>query len=170
MPSFTAMKDDEIADIVAFLHLQASESLHSNRIPGDYPIARLLTGNARSGKTFFDGPGHCSQCHSVSGDLSGIAKRYSPLALEQRMLNPSARKALKTAVVKLRDGTEFQGEVLHEDEFNIGLKCQDGWYRSWPVADVEIRIDDHLLAHRELMRKYTDADVHNLFAYLETLK
>jgi cytochrome c oxidase cbb3-type subunit 3 len=60
--------------------------------------------------------------------------------------------------------------VVHEDEFNIGITAQDGWYRCWPKNEVKIETKDPLEAHRELMNKYTDADVHNLFAYLETLK
>ena len=56
------------------------------------------------------------------------------------------------------------------DEFNVGLMCQDGWYRSWPLEQVKVEVKDPLRAHRDLMAKYSDADIHNLFAYLETLK
>ncbi len=170
MPSFATMKDDQITDIVAFLHHQASAALHSAHVPGDYPLAKLLTGNAREGKAFFDGAGGCAQCHSVTGDLAGIAKKYSPIDLQQRMVYPGGRNSSKTAVVTLKDGTRFEGKVMHEDEFNVGVMCQDGWYRSWARDDVQVEIHDPLAAHRELTAKYTDADLHNLFAYLETLK
>jgi cytochrome c oxidase cbb3-type subunit 3 len=171
MPSFTTMKDDEIADIVAFLHNQQIESLHSNRVRRDYPLARLLTGNAQAGKAFFDGAGECSRCHSLTGDLAGIANKYSPIDLQQHMVYPGSRKkSVKTAVVTLKDGARFEGAVVDEDDFNIGITCQDGWYRSWPLADVTVEIHDPFEAHRELMNKYTDAEMHNLFAYLETLK
>lgn len=170
MPSFATMKDDEIAAIVAFLHHQASLALRSNRVGGDYPLAKLLTGNAQAGKAYFDGAGGCSGCHSVTGDLANVAKKYSPIELQQRMVYPSSREPKKTAVVTLQDGTEYRGKVAHQDEFNIGLICEDGWYRSFPVEGAKIAVHDPLDAHRELMRKYTDADIHNLFAYLETLK
>ena len=170
MPSFTNLKDDEVSDIVAFLHHQASAALHSGHVPGDYPVAKLLTGNAQAGKAYFDGPGGCTQCHSVTGDLAGIAKKYSPVDLQQHMVYPSSKTISKTATVMLSDGTRFEGAVKHEDEFSIGIVCQDGWYRSWPLADVKVEVRDPLQAHRDLMSKYTDADVHNLFAYLETLK
>ncbi len=170
MPSFTTMKDDEISDIVAFLHHQESASLHSNRVRRDYPLSRLLTGNAQAGKAFFDGAGECSRCHSVTGDLAHIANKYSPIDLQQRIVYPSSKKTLETAVVTVKDGGRFEGPVVHEDDFSIGITCQDGWYRSWPLGDVTVEIHDPLEAHRELMNKYTDADVHNLFAYLETLK
>lgn len=172
MPSFSTLKDDEIAGIVAFLHHQAKAARQSSKVPGDYPIAKLLTGDANAGKAFFDGSGGCSKCHSVTGDLNGIAKKYSPLDLQQHMVYPSDEKhqVRETAVVTLKDGTRYEGSVEHRDEFLIGVVCQDGWYRSWRFEDVDVKIHDPLEAHRELMNKYTDADIHNLFAYLETLK
>jgi cytochrome c oxidase cbb3-type subunit 3 len=171
MPSFSTLKDDQLTDIIAFLHRQANQALHSAHVPGDYPVAKLLTGNAQAGKAFFEGPGGCTKCHSVTGDLAGVAKKFNPVDLQQEMVYPGGRNApVKTATVTLKDGTHFEGAIVHQDEFRIGLTCQDGWYRSWPVAEVEVAIHDPLEAHRALMNQYTDADVHNLFAYLETLK
>jgi cytochrome c oxidase cbb3-type subunit III len=172
MPSFSTLNDDQISDIVSFLHHQAQAALHSSKVPGDYPIAKLLTGDAKAGKAFFDGSGGCSKCHSVNGDLKGIANKYSPVDLQQQMVYPSSEKrpVQETAVVTLKDGTRYEGSVKHNDEFLIGITCQDGWYRSWRRQDVELAVHDPLEAHRELMNKYTDADIHNLFAYLETLK
>jgi cytochrome c oxidase cbb3-type subunit III len=170
MPSFATMKDDEIAAIVAFLHHQANLALHSNHVGGDYPLAKLLTGNAAAGKAYFDGAGGCSECHSVTGDLANVAKKYSPIELQQHMVYPSSKNVSKTAVVTLKDGSEYRGKVAHEDEFNIALICEDGWYRSFLRDEAKISVKDPLEAHRELMGKYSDADLHNLFAYLETLK
>ncbi len=171
MPSFSNLKEDQLNDIIAFLHHQATVALHSAHVPGDYPVKKLLTGNAAAGKQFFDGAGGCTQCHSVTGDLAGIAKKLSPIDLQQRMVYPSGRSAPKpTATVTLKDGTHCEGTVIHRDEFRIGVVCQDGWYRSFPVADVEIAIHDPLEAHRDLMNRYTDSDIHNLFAYLESVK
>lgn len=170
MPSFSTMSDAQIADIVAFLHHQALAALHSRRMSGDYPLAKLLTGNPEAGKAFFNGPGECSKCHSPTGDLAGVAKRFKPIDLQQEMVYPASGKKDRTAVVTLKDGQRFEGKVLHADEFNIGIICQDGWYRSWPRAEVQAEIHDPLEAHRELTSKYTEADLHNLFAYLETLK
>ncbi len=171
MPSFSTLKDDQIASIVAFLHHQSTAALHSSHVPGDYPLKKLLTGDAAAGKAFFDGEGGCASCHSVSGDLAGVAKKFSPIDLQQEMVYPSKKHVKKTAVVTLPDGSKFEGTVDQDDEFNIALTGQDGWYRSWPkTSGLSVEIHDPLAAHRELMGKYTDADVHNLFAYLETLK
>lgn len=169
MPAFTTLKQSQIDDIVAFLHHQAYEALHSGHVPGDYPLEKLLTGSAAAGKAYFNGPGGCSGCHSPTGDLAGIANKYSPIDLQQHMVYP-AREDTRTAVVTLSNGQKYEGKIVHTDEFRIGLVAQDGWYYSWPKDQVKIEIHDPLAAHRELMRKYTDADIHNLFAYLETLK
>jgi cytochrome c oxidase cbb3-type subunit 3 len=130
----------------------------------------MLTGNAAAGKRFFYGAGKCSQCHSVTGDLAGVAKKYSPIDLQQQMVYPSQGSPPETAVVTLADGTKYEGEVAHKDEFRIALICKDGWHRSWPLASVRVEAHDPLKAHRELMSTYTDAEIHNLFAFLETLK
>lgn len=170
MPSFATLTDEQVSDIVAFLHHQAYAALHSGHVSGDYPLAKLLTGNAQAGKAFFYGAGDCAHCHSVTGDLAGIATKLKPIDLQQHMVYPSRKSVSKTATVTLPDGTHYEGKVTHLDEFDIALTCQDGWHRSWPLSDVRVEIHDPLAAHRELMNKYTDADMHNLFAYLETLK
>lgn len=170
MPAFSTLKDQQISDIVAFLHHQADAALHSAHVPGDYPLAKLLTGNAAAGKAFFEGSGGCTGCHSVGKDLAGIASKYQPVDLQQHMVYPSSKSAAKTAVVTTAGGQRYEGKIRDMDEFSIGLVCQDGWYRSWLLDQVKAEVKDPLQAHRELMGKYTDADVHNLFAYLETLK
>jgi cytochrome c oxidase cbb3-type subunit 3 len=170
MPAFSTLKDDQIAAMVAFLHHRASEALHSGHVSSDYPLAKLLTGNAQAGKAFFDGAGGCAGCHSVTGDLTGIAKKYTPIDLQQHMIYPSAKNSKVTATVTTKAAEKFDGVILHEDEFNIGLTCQDGWYRSWPLDQVKVEVHDPLATHRDLTGKYSDADMHNVFAYLETLK
>ena len=171
MPAFSTLKDNQIADIVAFLHHQADEALHSANVPGDYPLAKMLTGNAAAGKAYFEGAGGCTGCHSVTKDLAGIANKYKPVDLQQHIVYPSRdEEDSRTAVVTTNDGQRYEGKLKNLDEFSIGIMCQDGWYRSWPRDKVKADVKDPLEAHRELMGKYTDADLHNLFAYLETVK
>jgi cytochrome c oxidase cbb3-type subunit 3 len=170
MPAFSTLKDDQVADIVAFLHHQAYAALHSANVPGNYPLAKLLTGNADAGRLYFEGAGGCTGCHSVTNDLKGIAGKYQPVDLQQHMVYPGGKTGTRTASVTTADGKVYEGKIRDLDEFSIGFVCQDGWYRSFPLDQVKAEIKDPLEAHRELMSKYTDADVHNLFAYLETLK
>src|SRR6185312_15723964 len=114
MPSFSALTPNQISDIVAFLHNQALEALHSNGVPRDYPLAKLLTGNAAAGKTYFNGAGGCTACHSATGNLVGIARKYSPLELQQRMLYPAGR-AHVTATVTPDSGQPVEGRVVSND-------------------------------------------------------
>lgn len=169
MPPFATLSEKQIADIVQFLHKQAFEALRSNSVPRDYPLKKLLTGNAEAGRAYFNGAGGCASCHSVTGDLKGVASKYVPLDLQQRFLYP-AGAGKRTATVTLPNGQKFEGPVVEADEFNISITGKDGWYHSWPRDQVKVEIRDTLAGHRALMEKYTDQDIHNVFAYLETLK
>jgi cytochrome c oxidase cbb3-type subunit 3 len=169
MPAFPTLSDGAIADIVVFLHKQAYDALHSAGVPNDYPLAKLLTGNAAEGKAYFNGAGGCAGCHSPTGDLAGVSKRYGPVALQQRFLYPGFGARI-TATVTLPNGQKIEGRVIHSDEFEVGLIGPDGWFKSFTRDRVKsVEIHDPMEAHRALMEKYTDKDIHNLFAYLVTL-
>src|SRR5215469_9543193 len=172
MPPMEAMTDEQVADIAAFLHARAAEAIGSSRVPNSYPVEKLLTGNADAGKAFFNGAGGCKNCHSPTGDLAAVATKYSPIELEAHMLYPGGRQATAqaTAVVTLPSGEQIKGPLVHVDDFLVSLRDTSGWYRSFSRDRVQVEVHDPLTAHRELLGKLTQADVHNLFAYLETLK
>ncbi len=162
------LTDAQVSDIAAFLHARAAEALRSSGIPRGYPVEKLLTGNADAGKEYFNGAGGCNQCHSSTGDLAKIASKYPPVDLEAHMLYPEGRHI--SAVVTLPSGEQIKGPLVHADDFVVSIKDASGWYRSFPRDKVKVELQDALAAHRELLSKLTQADVHNLFAYLETLK
>jgi cytochrome c oxidase cbb3-type subunit 3 len=160
----------QIDDVVAFLHatIEVSDSRSAGGPVSGYSLRKLLTGNAAAGRKFFNGPGGCAGCHSPTGDLAGIATKDSPADLQDHFLYPAERQ--KTATIRLASGEEISGDLLHLDAFFVAIRDAQGWYHSWPVREVKVTVRDPLAAHRALLDKYTDADVHNLFAYLETLK
>ena len=163
------LSDAQILDIAAFLHARAAEAMRSSGVPKVYPVEKLLTGNAETGKAFFNGAGGCTKCHSVTGDLAGVASKHSsPIELEARMLYPGGKH--RTAVVTLASGEQVKGAVEHADDFVIAVRDEKGWYRSFRRDSIKVEIDDRLADHRELLGKLTQKDVHNLFAYIETLK
>ena len=84
------------------------------------------------------------------------------------MLYPGGKH--RTAVVTLASGEQVKGAVEHADDFVIAVRDEKGWYRSFRRDKVKVEIDDRLAEHRELLGKLTQNDVHNLFAYIETLK
>jgi cytochrome c oxidase cbb3-type subunit III len=162
------LSDAQIKDIAAFLHYRQAQSLASSHLPATYALKWMLTGNAAAGKAFFNGAGKCKDCHSPAGDMAHVASRYEPLELESRMLYP--RGPQRTATVTLPSGKTIEGPLFHLDEFTVALHDSAGWYRSFPLDHVKVSVHDPLAAHRQLLDKLTQADVHNLFAYLETLK
>lgn len=172
MPPMATTTDEQVADMAAFLHARAAEAIESSGVPGSYPVEKLLTGSADAGKAFFNGAGGCKNCHSPTGDLAGIAAKYSAIELEAHMLYPGGHQATAqaTAVVTLPSGEQIQGRLVHADDFMIGLRDAVGWYRSFPRDRVKVELQDPLSAHRELLGKLTQAEVHNLFAYVATLK
>ncbi len=97
------LSETQIADVVAYLHWRLQESdLTSPPNPRDYSLKLLLTGNADAGKAFFNGEGQCNRCHSPSGDLAGIAKKYTPADLQARFLYPPDVPKTATVTTQLR--------------------------------------------------------------------
>ena len=172
MPPFDRT-DQQIASLVAFIRAQqkAAQAQSGRRGSGGrkgVSSEDLQTGNVEAGKKYFEGTGGCAGCHSPSGDLAGIASRFKGLELEEQMLYP--RHAKSKVTVTLASGQEISGTLAYLDEFVVGLTNSEGVYQSWRIRDVRYKLDAPVEAHVELFSKYTDDDVHNLMAYLQTLK
>jgi cytochrome c oxidase cbb3-type subunit 3 len=156
MPAFN-LSGGEMVDLVAFLHRTAAAAAKMSGNRKGVDVSDLQTGNVEAGKRYFNGAGTCSTCHSPTGDLAGVATRYKGLELEQRMLYP--RKVLSGVVVTLPSGETIAGTLAYKDEFVIGMHDSSGTYHSWKVS-----------GHVDLLPKYTDADIHDLMAYIQTLR
>jgi cytochrome c oxidase cbb3-type subunit III len=167
MPAMN-LNDTQIQEIAAFLHARAAEAMESASVPKVYAVEKLLTGNAEAGKAFFNSAGGCDKCHSPEGDLAKISTKYSPIELQSRMLYPGGKHT--TAVVTLPSGEQIKGALEHADDFVIALRDSDGWYRSFARNRVKVDLQDQLASHRELLGKLKQAEIHNLFAYLQSLK
>jgi cytochrome c oxidase cbb3-type subunit 3 len=167
MPRFS-FSEAELAALVAFIHDQKTkaDALVGGRRGVD--VADLQTGNAEAGKQYFNGAGKCASCHSPTGDLAHVATRFEGLRLEQRMLYP--REVTAKVTVTLPSGQTVSGELAYQDEFTIGLRDSSRRYRSWPASQVKFSIDSPVDAHVAQLEKYTDDDIHNLMAYLQTLR
>ena len=167
MPPFER-SDQQIASLVAFIHSQ--QNAEHGRGGGRKGVdpTDLQTGNAEAGQKYFEGAGKCASCHSPTGDLAGIASRYKGLELEQQMLYPKHPKSKVT--VTLTSGETVTGTLAYLDEFTVALTDASDTYRSWRTRDVHFKVDAPVTAHAEQFSKYTDADIHNLMAYLQTLQ
>jgi len=160
----------QIADIVGYLKARVAEVDKTSglRPSRDYDLKKLLTGNAELGRAYFNGAGQCATCHSPTGDLKGIATKYPPIELQARLMYPSGVR--QDATVTDASGKQFTGELLQQDAFDVAIRTADGVQRSWPSRSVKVVTSDPLARHLELLSKHTNADMHNLFAYLETLR
>jgi mono/diheme cytochrome c family protein len=174
----------EVLDLSHFIHEKVYDTLRGSPIfhPRD-----LLTGNAHDGEAYFNGAGKCATCHSPTRDLAHIAAKYDPPALQSRFLNPrpmgggrrggggragAASNAPRlTLTVTTPSGESVTGTPVSLDDFNVALRDASGNYRSWKrVPGLKIVRNDPYAAHDELLTQYTDKNMHDILAYLETLK
>ena len=167
MPGFP-FDEAQIANLVAFIHAKQDLALSQSGNRKGVDEADLQTGDAAAGKRYFEGPGGCTKCHTATGDLAGVARRYSGLRLEMQMLYP--RETPQKVSIKTPTGETLNGTLEYQDEFTIGIKDSSGKYHSWPVKAITFTVDDALQAHRHALEKYTDEDIHNVLAYVQTLK
>ena len=178
MPAFASFTNEQIEDISTFLHSLAQDV--SNRFA--YKIGDLVTGDATKGAVFFNGDGHCSNCHQPAGDLAHVATKYEPVELQRRMLYPAPNfidvflgKSIAPPVpskvtVKLASGEQVSGTPIHLDEFTVTMHDAAGTYRSFSREDATVEVQDPRAQHEALLPLYTDEQMHNVLAYLETLK
>ncbi len=175
MPPF-ALPDTDLSAIIAFIHDAKTKSASNEGDRRTVEVGDLQTGNADAGKSYFNGAGGCAKCHSPTGDFAGLATRLQGLPLMQRMLYPNGGRGRSGApsgpkvTVTLPSGQIVTGRLTFRDEFSIGLVDEGGWRRSWPTSQVKFSVDDPLEAHAAQLAKYTDADMHNVLAYLQTLR
>jgi cytochrome c oxidase cbb3-type subunit 3 len=168
MPAFPSLTGEQVRDLAEYLHLQVE--LAANR--GTYKALNVVTGNAKAGEAYFNGAGKCNTCHSATGDLAHIGSKMDPPDLQQRFLypGPSQPSAAKVTVI-LKDGTQIGGTLKHLDDFYVSLDDAAGNYRSVALEKgVTVNVEDKLLFHRQMLDKYTNQQMHDLTAYLVTLK
>jgi cytochrome c oxidase cbb3-type subunit III len=172
--------DSQIGDIAAYLHSRVIYA--SGR--GDVRLTEILVGDPKAGEFYFNNAGGCAKCHSPTGDLKGIGAKYDIATLQDRLVMPRsgrggfgrgaavANPTAPYATVTLASGETIKGAPLRVTDFDVTLRLADGstktWARSHGVPKVEIT--DPLQAHVDIMTKLNDTDMHNLTAYLATLK
>ncbi len=167
MPAFN-LSAAELNDIQNFIHSRVLIAATQKGGRRGVDASDLQTGNKDEGMRYFNGAGGCSACHSPTRDLAGVATRYRGLQLEQRMLYPGSRTA--KATVTTASGQIVSGPLAYRDEFTIAVRDAGGVYHSWSTSKVKVVIDNPVQAHVVLFPKYTDDDIHNLMAYLQTLR
>ena len=184
MPAFD-LSDGQLTDLATFLH--ATIYLAANRRL--YQILDIVTGDSKAGERFFNGAGKCSSCHSVTGDLKGIGAKYDPATLQNRFVMPRGGRGASppassgpppyldknavTVTVRLPAGQSFTGALVRVTDFDVTLyDPASGELRTWARnGDIPaVTVTDPLQAHIDMWTKWTDADMHNMTAYLVSVK
>jgi cytochrome c oxidase cbb3-type subunit 3 len=157
----------QVTDLTHFFKDQI-EATAKNRNPEHPP--NVLTGNLEAGRAYFNGAGKCSTCHSPSGDLAGIGRKYAAIDLQQRFLFPRRSKPIQVTVTP-SGGQPVAGSLERIDDFSVALRDSSGEYRTFSRdKSVKVGINDPLATHNQMLDVYTDQDMHNVVRYLESLK
>lgn len=167
----------QITDLSHFLWDRINNTLRGSP---DFDVKDVLTGDPAAGRAYFTGEGRCARCHSPTGDLAGYGARYAPVDIQQRFVFPSAvggrgrgaaSRPRVTVTVTTPGSQPVSGTLVSMDDFHVALRDGSGGYRSWTrTPETTIVRDDPFAYHVELLDRLTDKAMHDVVAYLETLK
>jgi cytochrome c oxidase cbb3-type subunit 3 len=182
MPAFPLPLTD-IQAISEYIHSVVGQKQNQGGPPPEpeKPL-NILVGEPRRGQQYF--AAHCQTCHSAAGDLNGIATRVpNPASLQDSWVAgrragapvPGATPATPIQVrVTLNTGATVQGTLKHLDDFAVSLTTAQGEYLSFTRQGTQaaraVEVQDPLQQHRQLLTQYTDPQMHDVTAYLATLK
>jgi cytochrome c oxidase cbb3-type subunit 3 len=169
MPPFPQLSADDIHNIDQYVKLQIELAANRGTYGATYgDLRNKVTGDAAAGQVFFGA--HCTQCHSVTGDLAKIGSKFGQAAqLQQRFLWPAAPGPQK-GTVTTPSGEKVAGTLLKNDDFIVALRDSAGAFHEWPKSQIKLDVEDKLAGHRAILPLYSNADIHNMTAYLVTLK
>jgi len=181
MPAFN-LPEAQVKDIATFLHAQIFLNVNKRLAT----ISTALVGDPARGKTYFEGAGGCAKCHSATGDLKGIGGKYAPPALQDRIAMPRASvsfgprpKGDPWESPNAMQGTvadpsgPVTGRIIRLSDFSVTLFFPDTRRtRTWNREDGKpaVTVTDPMKAHVDHLAKWTDGALHDVTAYLASLK
>jgi mono/diheme cytochrome c family protein len=168
------LPDLTVADIAAWLH---SLKTGGNMTPTEE--INIVTGNAAAGNVAFTR--RCAGCHSMDGDLKGFAAKFAQsMQMQQTWISPGVIRGpgmpelhvppvTATVVVK---GKKITGRLGAYDDFSVVITTADGVVHTVALDNgvPRVVVHDPLKPHREMLPTLTDAEIHNITAYLESLR
>jgi len=183
MPGFN-LADADITAVAEFIHSVLAKVGSQARPPGaiDPSTLNVLVGNAAAGQAYFQAK--CASCHSVTGDLKGIASKFEDARMLQNTWVSGGGGGGRgggaggqggkpsTVTVTLSGGQKLEGVLIRKDDFMVTLRLPDGTRRSIARdGDMpKVEIHDPNAAHKKLVPTLDDKDMHNVTAYLATVK
>jgi cytochrome c oxidase cbb3-type subunit 3 len=183
------MSVDDGKAVAAYIRSVLASARGQGSPPAGPPVTlNILVGDATAGQAYF--AARCSSCHSPGGDLSGIGSRFSdPMLLQNLWVSggggggrggrgggggaaPAPSRREVTVTITHPSGQKLEGRLVRIDDFLVIVGLADGVTQSVRRdGDVpKVEIHDPLAQHKKLLLEYTDRDIHNVTAYLVTLK
>ncbi len=180
------LPDADLKAVVAFLHHLTAQGTNQGGPPPGPPVELdILVGDAKAGEKYF--ASKCSTCHTgAATDLSGVASRVaSPVMLQNMWVSggrvtgprrtggrPPSQNSRPTATITWPSGEKVEGRLLRIDDFLVTVALEDGTARTIRRdGDVPaVVVTDPLAGHQALLSILTDKDMHDVTAYLATLK
>jgi cytochrome c oxidase cbb3-type subunit 3 len=175
------MPDEDVKAVSGYLHsLQAAARPQGAPPEGEMPLPNALVGDAAAGEAYFKGK--CATCHSPTGDLQGIATRISEAKTLQNTWvtgssgrggggRPGGPKPVMASIT-LPSGQKVEGRLVKVDDFLVTIMLADDTIRSFRRDGDRPRVEitDPLAGHKALLDVLTDKDMHDVTAFLATLK
>jgi len=186
-PTINLVEADSLA-ISEYLHSIEATTGAQGSPPGRNPMGielNVLVGDARAGEAYFAKA--CASCHSLTGDMKGIASKYADAkALQNGWFDGILPRAGRggggggrggmQATVTMPNGTQFEGRSIRKDDYVVILLLADGTRKTIPL-DVtpapKVDVKDPEEAHRKMAMALDDPDnknLHDVTAFLWTLK
>ncbi len=168
MPAFPHLTDPQIRDIAAFLRNRQQDAIDRS----NYKLKTINTGNIAKGKTYF--AANCAGCHSADKDLKGVASKYEDAVLIGRIVYPGGRglsPAGRPTATVTANGKSVTGRIDYLDDFEVAIRDASGEYQAFQRGPaVKVEVNDPLAGHIKLMKAFNDTDLHDVLAYLVTMK
>jgi len=178
--SFT---DEEIVGLAHFLRQKVNDTMRGTPL---FTVGDILVGDAKAGEAYFNGDGGCAKCHNAAGhNLAGIESRVgTAVDLQQRFLFPGGgggrgrggpvaagpNPNAITVTVTPASGPAISGVLVEQSDFYVTLREADGGLRVVPRTGAKVVTTNPLQAHIDLLDRISDKQIHDVVAYLETLK
>ena len=180
----SSLTDAQIGDLMHFLRDRVNDGLRSSPL---FQAQNILTGDAKAGAAYFTGDGKCTQCHSPTGDFAGIGTRLTPVNIQQRFMFPmtgrgrgpapaggagaAVSRTATTVTVTPASGPAISGVLVQMDDFSVTLRDSAGILRTVKrVPGMKVVKTNPFQFHIDLLDRITDKQMHDVVAYLETVK
>ena len=180
---------DDVKAVAAYIHSVAATARGQGAPPAGPPVElNIVVGDAAAGKAYF--AAKCSSCHSATGDFAGIAGRVSdPVELQNLWVGGAGGRGGRggrggaagggpsrsevTVAVTQPSGEKVEGRLVRIDDFLVVVGMPDGSDAQLPSRRRRTEGRDHRSRSRgtrSCLLTYTDKDMHDVTAYLVTLK